>query len=84
MITKTLNESIRIQGLTGINILATTSPSLVRKNDTFKNKTIQGIFWMMTEAENLQLEEWNAELNDEILSKNDPASAAQEVLGQMS
>ena len=38
----------------------------------------------MTEAENLQLEEWNAELNDEILSKNDPASAAQEALGQMS
>jgi hypothetical protein len=39
---------------------------------------------MMTEVENLNLEEWNAELNDEILSKNDPSSAAQETLGQIS
>lgn len=31
---------------------------------------------MMTEADTLTLEEWTEELDDEALSKNDPASAA--------
>ncbi len=38
---------------------------------------------LMTCVENLTLEEWNAELKDETISKNDPSSAASETLAKI-
>lgn len=37
----------------------------------------------MTEVGSLSLEEWTEELDDEVLSKNDPASAAEETLAKI-
>ena len=39
---------------------------------------------MIMEVDNLAIEEWNADLNEEIISKNDPSSAAIEILGSIS
>ncbi len=38
---------------------------------------------MMMELDNLSLEEWNKDVNEETLSKNDPASAAADALAKI-
>lgn len=55
----------------------------VRKGDVFKAKTVPALMKMMTEVDSLSLEEWTEELDDEALSKNDPASAAEETLAKI-
>ena len=38
------------RGLSGINIVSTTSPSLIRKNNQFKTETVPAIFSMIAEV----------------------------------
>jgi len=38
---------------------------------------------MLMEVDSLSLEEWNKDLNEEIISKNDPASAAADALAKI-
>lgn len=78
-----MGSSLRIKAANGIYILGTTSPANMRKNDTMKARTLPAFMKMMSEVEVLEIDEWNAELKDEVLSKNDPSSAAQEALGKM-
>lgn len=68
---KFINQ-IRISAMHGIVVLATTSPSLMRKNESFKTKTVPIMAKLMTEVENLSTQDWNKELKDDQLSKNDP------------
>lgn len=79
---KFINQ-IRISAMHGIVVLATTSPSLMRKNESFKTKTVPIMAKLMTEVENLSTQDWNKELKDDQLSKNDPDSAMQETLGKI-
>jgi hypothetical protein len=48
----------------------------MRKNDIVKKRALPAFMKMMSEVEQLEIEEWNSELKDEVLSKNDPSSAA--------
>ncbi len=56
----------------------------MRKNDLFKNKTIPSFVKMISEVEKISLDEWNKDLNDEVISKSDPSSAAADFLAKMS
>lgn len=76
-------ENIRIKGLSGVLAISASLPAIVKKTDVFKNKTVPSLMKMMTEADTLSLEEWTEELDDEALSKNDPASAASETLAKI-
>lgn len=81
--TKQMSDSLRIKGLSGLMVICASCSAQVRKGDVFKTKTIPALMKMMTEADNLSLEEWTEELDDEALSKNDPASAAEETLAKI-
>lgn len=49
-------------------MLCATAPSLIRKSDTFKSNTTKAIMMVMTEIDGMDIDEWNKELNDELLS----------------
>lgn len=40
----------------------------MRKCEIFKTTTVKAIMVAMTEIENIDVDEWNKELNDELLS----------------
>ncbi|KAL4480079.1 hypothetical protein ABPG74_020595 [Tetrahymena malaccensis] len=81
--TKQLSDCLRIKGLSGILSICTSCSAQVKKGDMFKTKTAPALIKMMTEVDSLSLEEWTEELDDEALSKNDPASAAEETLAKI-
>ncbi|KAL4509172.1 hypothetical protein ABPG72_018103 [Tetrahymena utriculariae] len=81
--THQLSDSLRIKGLSGILSICTSCSAQVKKGDIFKTKTAPALIKMMTEVDSLSLEEWTEELDDEALSKNDPASAAEETLAKI-
>lgn len=70
-------------GLSGLMVICASCSAQVRKGEIFKTKTVPALMKMMTEADSLTLEEWTEELDDEALSKNDPASAAEETLAKI-
>lgn len=84
MDSKQLSDGIRITALAGITYLATKNSSLLRKSEDFKTKTVVSFMKMIAETDQLSLEEWNNDLLEENLSKNDPSTAAQETLGKIS
>lgn len=81
--TKAMAEALRIKGLSGLVVLCSSVAAGVRKCDLLKTKTVPALMQMMTEVDQLSLEEWTEELDDEVLSKNDPSSAAEETLGKI-
>lgn len=55
----------------------------MRKCDLFKNNTVKAIMMVMTEIETIEIDEWNKELNDELLSQTHPSIMAVETLGKV-
>ncbi|EGR27811.1 kap beta 3 protein, putative [Ichthyophthirius multifiliis] len=78
-----ISAAIRIKALTAILTLCATNNAQVRKSDVFKQKTIFSIMKLMAESSQLSLEEWTEELEDNKLSQNDAASAAEETLAKI-
>lgn len=59
------NNQIRISAMHGLVVLSATSQSLMRKSDVFKTKTVPTMIKLMTEVENLNIQDWNSELKDD-------------------
>lgn len=78
--TKTLSESLRVAALGNLEVLGRTNAALVRKAELFKTSTIPNILMAMTEVEDIPLSEWNEELNDQVISKGDVSSVAEDCL----
>jgi len=79
----TFSETCRIAALNNIHLLTISSPSLIRKDDLFKTKTIPALMSMLSEVDMSNIEEWNKDITENTLSKNDPSSAAEDILSKI-
>ena len=78
--TKGLTESLRAAAFGNLEVLARTNAALVRKAEIFKTTTIPNVLMAMTEVEDVPLSEWNEDLSNQVISKGDVSSAADDCL----
>ena len=67
-----------------LRTISSTNDVVVRKSEAFKKKSIPAIMKVLCQLEDLSFEEWNQELEENVVSKNDPQSQAQDSLSQFS
>ena len=81
--TKSLNETLRNTALNIILSLCLNNQSLIRKSEAFKTRTIPAFLHVMIETEDVSIEEWKKDLEENCISQNNPSSTAQEILGKV-
>ena len=67
-----------------LRTISSTNDVVVRKSENFKAKAIPAIMKVLCQLEDLSFEEWSQDLEDNVVSKNDPQSQAQDSLSQFS
>ena len=81
--TKSLNETLRNTALNIILSLCLNNQSLIRKSEAFKTRTIPAFLHVMIETEDVSIEEWKKDLEENCISQKNPSSTAQEILGKV-
>ena len=55
--------NLRITAMHGILLLCINHPSLIRKNEYFKNRMVPSYMKMLSEIDSISMEEWLEELD---------------------
>jgi hypothetical protein len=83
METEMLNSKLRITAMHGVLLLCMNHEAQIRKNEFFKARMVGVYMKMLSENEKMTAEEWAAELNPEVISKDDVSMATEEHLSQI-